>query len=270
MSAFPPPSGRRPASARSTTALLLALLGAASLAGCTVNTAEPSPPPPAPTVETAPVEETDPAPAPARLPEACASSPARADLGSRDGANGEVYEEDANGLATVYAVAYNDTFQDIAGRFCLDKDELRLTYNHGDELIADEYIALQPESRADARRASGYNFPACPVSTNDNPLVASISWWADDESDKTYQANVQGTPRDTGAARGATGDVRTDSAGDLIDYTVASNDTWRGIRDRFCFDYYFMWSLTGTDEPSVLHPGDVIPLKPQFLERPVD
>jgi len=267
MSAFPTTSGRRCASARSTTALLAAL-GVASLAGCTVNTAEPSPPP-APTVETETVEETDPVPAPAPLPEACASSPARDDLGPRSGANGDVYEEDANGLATVYAVAYNDTFHDIAARFCLDEDELR-TDNHIDELIADEYIALQPESYANARRASGYNFPACPVSMNDNPLVASISWWADDESDETYRASVQGTPRDTGAARGATGDVRTDAAGDLVDYTVAANDTWRGIRDRFCFDYYFMWSLTGTDETPVLHPGDVIPLKPQFLELPVE
>ena len=268
MSAFPPPSGRRSASARSTTALLLALLGAASLAGCTVNTAEPFPPP-APTMETAPVEETDPAPAPSRLPEACASSPARADLGSRDGANGEVYEEDANGLATVYAVAYNDTFQDIAGRFCLDRDELRLTYNRNNELLAEEYIALQPESYADARRASGYNFPACPIAMNGDPLVASIGWWADDEGDETYQASVRGAPLDTGVAQGAKGGVRTDAAGNLVDYTAASNDTWRGIRDRFCFDYYFMWALTGTDDEPVLHPGDVIPLKPQFLERPV-
>lgn len=242
----------------------LALLGLASLVGCTVHTAEPSPPPPAPTVETEPIENIDAAP----LPAACASAPAPTDVGPRGGANGDVHTEDGNGLATVYAVAYNDTFQGIAARFCLDADALRAD-NRDNELLAEEYIALQPESYADARRASGYNFPACPVAMNGDPLVASIGWWADDESDETYQASVRGAPLDTGVSQGAKGGVRTDAAGDLVDYTVASKDTWRGIRDRFCFDYYFMWALTGTDDEPVLHPGDVIPLKPQFLERPV-
>ncbi|MCM3695930.1 hypothetical protein [Microbacterium oleivorans] len=269
MSAAQNTTRRRPASARATVALFAIL--ATALAGCTVDTSEP-------------VEESPAAPADAeavagvsnearaeqeKVRETCAASPERADTGHRTGADGAVYERDDDGLATIYVLAANDTLQGVANRFCLDLEELYEIYDpNATTLIAGEHIALQKGSLADARRASGYLFPACPADGSGHPIVASINWEPIEYNSPVSRANVTGAPLDTGVAYGAKGTSRSDADGTLIDYTVAANDNWRSIRDRFCFDLYYLTSLIGewAAEPPVIHPGDVIPLQPQYLE----
>ncbi|MFL0565898.1 hypothetical protein ACH0CG_09055 [Microbacterium sp. 179-I 1D1 NHS] len=256
---------RRAASARTAIAVV-GILTAATFAGCTVDTsersAEATAAPPRPQASS----EADAEQQEAR--EACASSPERADTGHRDGADGAVYERDDDGLAAVYVLAENDTLSGIADRFCLDLEKLYEIYDPNITLFAGEHIALREEFYADARRASGYIFPACPHDATGYPTVASISWEPVSEDSPMSRANVSGQPVDTGSAYGAKGTTRTEADGTLIDYTVAPNDNWRSIRDRFCFSLYYMASLTGqwAEEPPVIHPGDVIPLQPKYLE----
>ncbi|HCJ49844.1 MAG TPA: hypothetical protein DHW40_11025, partial [Microbacterium sp.] len=273
MSATSQTTRRRSASTRTTTALLVAVAAMWMFVGCTVDTSQPA------------AVETTPAPTPRetsrdpevtseqraeeqKVRETCASSPERADTGPRDGAGGTVHERDDEGLATIYVLAERDNLQSIADRFCLDVTELQETYAPDTTLYAGEHIALSKESYADARRASGYLFPACPVDANGSPKTASISWESAEDDSPIAHANISGEPIDTGEAYGARGTARTNADGELVDYTVAQNDNWRSIRDRFCFDLYYMTSLTGAwaSEPPVIHPGDVIPLQPKFLE----
>lgn len=253
--------------------LIAAAAGLTLLAGCTVDTSEPA------------AVESSAAPAPRETPsppgvsgeqrakeqqvrETCASSPERADTGHRDGADGAVYERDDEGLATIYVLAEQDNLQSIADRFCLDLVELQETYAPDTVLYAGEHVALLKESYADARRASGYLFPACPTDANGNPTVASASWQPIEYDSPISRATISGKPIDTGEAYGAKGSATTDADGALVDYTVAANDNWRSIRDRFCFDLYFMSTLTGEwlGGDSVIHPGDVILLQPRYLE----
>lgn len=260
---------RRPASGRAGVALLAILTSV--LAGCTVDTSEPAAEPSAAPAATEAVTEmsNETRAEQQKVRETCAASPERADTGHRTGADGAVYERDDDGLATIYVLAANDTLQGVANRFCLDLEELYGIYDpNATTLIAGEHIALQKESLADARRASGYLFPACPTDETGYPIVASIGWEPLSGTSSKARANITGAPIDTGVAYGAKGTSRSDAAGDLIDYTVASNDNWRSIRDRFCFDLYYLSSLTGewAAEPPVIHPGDVIPLQPQYLE----
>lgn len=244
-----------------------------AIAGCTVDTSEPvsveSPATPTPRETSDATTLTDESRAEQeKVREVCASSPERADTGHRDGADGAVYERDDDGLATIYVLAPNDDLQSIADRFCLDLVELYETYEPDTTLYAGEHIALLQESYADARRASGYLFPACPTDASGYPLVASVSWTPIEDDSSISRANVSSKPIDTGEAYGAKGTARTDAGGELVDYTVAPNDNWRSIRDRFCFDIYYMHSLTGDwfDGEPVIHPGDVIPLQPTYLE----
>lgn len=260
---------RRSTSGRASVALLAILV--AALAGCTVDTSEPAAEPTAaPTATEAVTEVSNETRAEQqKVRETCAASPERADTGHRAGADGAVYERDDDGLATIYVLAANDTLQGVANRFCLDLEDLYEIYDpNATTLIAGEHVALQKESLADARRASGYLFPACPTDETGYPIVASINWEPIEYNSPVSRANITGAPIDTGVAYGAKGTSRSDAAGDLIDYTVASNDNWRSIRDRFCFDLYYLSSLTGewAAEPPVIHPGDVIPLQPQYLE----
>lgn len=273
MSAARQTTARRSASGRTTAAVIAALAGTVLLAGCTVDTSEPiteETAAPAPT-QTEPVTTvtSEESVEQQKVRETCAASPERADTGARGEARGTVYESDDEGLATIYTLASGDTLDGIANRFCLDLEKVYDTYDpNATTLIAEEQIALQPESYADARRASGYLFPACPADETGYPIVASIGWEPLSDTSPMSRANITGTPIDTGAAYGAKGTARSDAAGNLVDYTVAPNDNWRSIRDRFCFDLYHMSSLTGdwaSGEP-VIHPGDVIPLQPQYLE----
>lgn len=268
-----PTTARRSAPVRATVALIAAVAGLTLLAGCTVDTSEPA------------AVESSAAPAPRetssspgvsgeqraeeqQVRETCASSPERADTGHRDGADGAVYERDDEGLATIYVLAEEDNLQSIADRFCLDLVELQETYAPDTVLYAGEHVALLKESYADARRASGYLFPACPTDANGNPTVASASWQPIEYDSPVSRATISGKPIDTGEAYGAKGTATTDAAGTLVDYTVAPNDNWRSIRERFCFDLNYMRSLTGESlgGPPVIHPGDVIPLQPTYLE----
>lgn len=241
------------------------------LAGCTVDTSEPAAEPSAAPAATEAVTEmsNETRAEQQKVRETCAASPERADTGHRTGADGAVYERDDDGLATIYVLAANDTLQEVANRFCLDLEKLYETYDpNATTLIAGEHIALQKESLADARRASGYLFPACPTDETGYPIVASISWQPIEYNSSTSRANVVGEPIDTGVAYGAKGTSRSDAAGTLVDYTVAANDNWRSIRDRFCFDLYYLTSITGdwAGDAPVIHPGDVIPLQPRYLE----
>ncbi len=269
MSAAQSRTRRRAASARATITLLAIVTTA--LAGCTVDTSEPTAEPSAaPTATEAVSEVSNEARAEQEdVRETCATSPERADTGHRTGADGAVYERDDDGLATIYVLAANDTLQGVANRFCLDLEELYETYDpNATTLIAGEHIALQKESLADARRASGYLFPACPTDETGYPIVASIGWEPIEYDSPISRANITGAPIDTGVAYGAKGTSRSDADGTLIDYTVAANDNWRSIRDRFCFDLHYLTSLIGewAAEPPVIHPGDVIPLQPRYLE----
>ena len=273
MSAAQQTTFRRSASGRTTAAVIAALAGTVLFAGCTVDTSEPvteqtAAPAPTQTEQVTTVTSEERADQ-QKVRETCAASPERADTGARGEALGTVYETDDKGLATVYTLAAGDTLEGIANRFCLDLEKLYDTYDpNATTLIADEHVALKQESYAAARRASGYRFPACPADETGYPIVASIGWEPLSDTSSRSRANITGAPIDTGAAYGAKGTARSDAAGDLIDYTVAPNDNWRSIRDRFCFDLYYMSSLTGdwaSGEP-VIHPGDVIPLQPQYLE----
>lgn len=273
MSAPSQTTRRRSASTRATVALFAAVAGLSLLAGCTVDTSEPaaveSSAAPAPRETSGPpAVSSEQRAEEQKVRETCAASPERADTGHRDGADGAVYERDDEGLATIYVLAEQDNLQSIADRFCLDLVELQETYAPDTVLYAGEHVALLKESYADARRASGYLFPACPTDANGNPLVASASWQPTEDDSPISRATISGKAIDTGEAYGAKGTARTDAAGTVVDYTVAPNDNWRSIRDRFCFDLYYTATLTGDwlGGDTVIHPGDVIPLQPTHLE----
>ena len=248
-------------------------MSVAALTGCTIDTAEPD----AGKTATPAPAQTEPSTTltgeerveQEKVREACAASPVRGDTGARGEAQGTVYESDGEGLPTVYTLASGDTLEGIANRFCLDLEELYAIYELNTTiLLAGEHVALQKEYVADARRASGYLFPACPADDTGYPIVASIGWEPIEDNSPISRANITGAPIDTGTAYGAKGAARSNAAGELIDYTVAPNDNWRSIRDRFCFDLYYMASLTGgwADDAPVIHPGDVIPMQPQYRE----
>lgn len=250
-----------------------AALAIAAFAGCTVDTSPTSVESAAPSTQPPPTRDAAAQAAAenerllAEVREMCEGSPERADTGARDGANGGVTETDGVGRATVYLVATGDTLTGVADRFCIPHEDLTAIHGDNATLYAEEHIALTQEAWPAARRASGYLYPACPLTSDGFPITASISWML---SDGVYHAEDIGTLVDTGAAYGARGTVRTDAAGALLDYTVATNDNWRGIKDRFCMDPYFLDSLIGEwdGEDPMIHPGDVIPLQPQFLELP--
>lgn len=198
---------------------------------------------------------------------ACGDDPSGTDLGPRVGARGTVEASDAKGRATMYTVAGGDSYKAIVERFCLDSQEfatINAITNIGQVYQGDVY-AFTGDAAVDARRASGLDFAACPRGAYGYPALASIAWTP--VSDTRAKATGIGTPVDTGAAGTAQGEARTDASGDLVDYVVASGDTWRGIEDRFCMDYYYVASLTGQwlGYP-MIHPGDVIPLQPRHLE----
>lgn len=203
----------------------------------------------------------------------CGDIPARTDGGKRYGANGTVEAVDGQGLATVYRVAPNDSYVAILERFCLNPrefDVLNAIRNVG-EIYEGDVLAFTAAARTEANRLAGYDFPACPRDEYGYPEVASIGWWSEDADAAYASARIEGAPIDTGAAGTANGAVRVAADGSLIDYTVAVGDTWRGIRDRFCFDLYYLPSLTGEWMGApLIHPGDVIPLQPQHLRLRTD
>lgn len=240
---------------------------AGSLAGCTADAA-----PESPVGETPSDRATS---APASVDEAAASRAAcegsgAVDSGAQEQANGAVTVTAEDGLPLVYKIAPEDVLDDVADRFCLESVELAKTnYTAASaSLVAGEHLALAPEGWTDARRASGYLRPACPMHPAGFAEAASINWSSSLDDAETLRAEDIGTLIDTGQAEGATGTVRTDAAGQLVDYTIAAGDYWRGITDRFCMNTYFVVSLTGEwlTEEVPIHPGDVIPLQPTYLE----
>jgi hypothetical protein len=258
------------------------------LTGCTIG-AEPvveESPPTAPAVVEAPGEQTSDADwsentNPQRGPigdhqsvvdRVCGDAPSGTDNGPRHGASGTAERSDADGLVTVYAVAPGDSYKAIVERFCLDSQSFAtLNYipNIGMIYEGDVY-GFTPESVIEARRLAGWSFPACVRDERGYPDVASISWRTIEDDEQFATAEDIGAPIDTGAAGTAQGEARVDADGALVDYVVAAGDTWRGIKDRFCMDYYYVASLTGefSEEP-MIHPGDVIPLRPQHLKLSV-
>jgi len=197
----------------------------------------------------------------------CGQNPAGTDLGPRFGASGIVEASDANGLATVYAVAPGDSYTAIVERFCLDSQDFAMLngITNVGSVYEDDVYAFTEETVADARRAAGYDYPACPRTGSGYPDVASIRW-ASLPGDRARATDI-GAPIDTGPAGTAQGETRLDADGELVEYVVASGDTWNGIEDRFCMDPYYVSSLTGQfGSGPMIHPGDVIPLQPAYLE----
>lgn len=199
--------------------------------------------------------------------EACGPNPAGTDMGPRYGANGTVTASDPDGRATIYTVAGGDSYKAIVERFCLDSRAfatINFITNIG-QITQGEVYAFTEAAAVDARRAEGLDFAACPRTQQGYPMLASINW----ASLPNFHAEATdiGRPIDTGAAGTAQGEVRTGPDGTLLDYTVASGDTWRGVEDRFCMDTYYVSSLTGLfGQYPMIHPGDVIPLQPRHRE----
>lgn len=264
-----------------------AALVAVALAGCSFVSAEPEPvaasPTPQPTASSdggtnlslteggALDPRTDPLGGDHQsvVDAACGGSPAGTDLGARYGANGPADASGADGLVATYAVVAGDSYKAIVERFCLNSRTFA-TINFIDDIgqvYAGDVYAFTEDAAVAARRAEGLDFATCRRDTWGLPQLASISWQP--LSDTRIKATGIGVPVDTGAAGTAQGEARVDADGALVDYVVAAGDTWRGIEDRFCMNTYYVSSLVGEfGGYPMIHPGDVIPLQPQYVELP--